>query len=62
MLVSGRGGYEGLTMDRVVATRTQGKSPPPDALDVLFDVLLEESGSIPTVYAHHTEKDMNMAR
>jgi N-acyl-D-aspartate/D-glutamate deacylase len=28
---------------------------------VLFDVLLETSGSIPTVYAHHTEKDMQLA-
>jgi N-acyl-D-aspartate/D-glutamate deacylase len=61
MLVSGKGTYEGLTMDRVVAGRTRGKTPPPDALDVLFDVLVEEGGSVPTVYEHHTEKDMNLA-
>ncbi len=61
MLVSGRGRYEGLTMDRVIAARTRGKKPMPDALDVLFDVLLEEGGSVPTVYAHHTEKDMRLA-
>jgi N-acyl-D-aspartate/D-glutamate deacylase len=30
-------------------------------LDVLFDLLIEEEGSIPTVYAHHTEEDMNLA-
>jgi len=28
---------------------------------VLFDVLAEEGGSVPTVYAHHTEKDMQLA-
>jgi N-acyl-D-aspartate/D-glutamate deacylase len=61
MLISGKGRYEGLTMDRVIATRTRGKKPAPDSLDVLFDVLLEEGGSVPTVYAHHTEKDMRLA-
>ncbi len=58
MLVSGKGAYEGLTMDRVIAGR---KDRPPDDLDVLFDVLIEEGGSVPTVYAHHTEKDMQLA-
>ncbi len=61
MLVSGKGRYEGLTVDRILATRSAGKTPPPDALDVLFDVLAEEGGSVPTVYAHHTEKDMQFA-
>src|SRR5207244_1445229 len=61
MLISGRGSYEGLTMDRVIAQRSKGKDPAPDALDVLFDLLIEEGGSIPTVYEHHTEKDMNLA-
>jgi N-acyl-D-aspartate/D-glutamate deacylase len=32
-----------------------------DPVDVLFDVLLEENGSIGTVYFHHTEKDMQYA-
>ena len=32
-----------------------------DPLDVLFDLLIEADGSIPTVYEHHTEKDMNLA-
>jgi N-acyl-D-aspartate/D-glutamate deacylase len=61
MLISGRSAYQGQTMDRVIALRTAGQSPPPDSLDVLFDLLLEEGGSIPTVYAHHTEEDMNVA-
>lgn len=61
MLVSGRGPYEGLTMDRVIATKAKGKTPPPDDLDVLFDILIEQEGSVPTVYAHHDEKDMTLA-
>jgi N-acyl-D-aspartate/D-glutamate deacylase len=61
MLVSGRGGYEGLTMDRVIAAKSKGKTPTPDPLDVLFDILIEEGGSVPTVFAHHDEKDMNLA-
>jgi N-acyl-D-aspartate/D-glutamate deacylase len=61
MLVSGKGTYEGLTMDRVIATKSAGKSPAPDPLDVLFDILIAENGSVPTVYEHHTEKDMVLA-
>lgn len=61
MLISGKGTYEGLTMDRVIATKTKGKNSSPDGLEVLFDVLIEQGGSVPTVYAHHTEKDMQLA-
>jgi N-acyl-D-aspartate/D-glutamate deacylase len=61
MLVSGKGSYEGLTMDRVIAAKSKGVSPTPDALDVLFDLLIAEGGSVPTVYEHHTEKDMTLA-
>jgi N-acyl-D-aspartate/D-glutamate deacylase len=61
MLVSGKGRYSGLTMDRVIQDRSKGKEPAPDALDVFFDVLVEEGGSVPTIYEHHTEKDMNRA-
>jgi N-acyl-D-aspartate/D-glutamate deacylase len=61
MLVSGKGNYEGLTMDRVIAARSEGKDPRPDPFDVLFDVLIEEGGSVPTIYEHHTEKDMRLA-
>ena len=42
MLVSGKGSYEGLTMDRVIAAKSQGQEPAPDPLDVLFDLLIEE--------------------
>jgi N-acyl-D-aspartate/D-glutamate deacylase len=61
MLVSGRGTYEGLTMDRAIAMKSKGKNPAPDPLEVLFDILIEEQGSVPTVFAHHDEKDMNLA-
>lgn len=59
MLVSGRGPYEGLTLDRVMKTRPRAKDA--DDLDVLFDILIESNGSVPTVYEHHTEKDMILA-
>src|SRR5205085_3261212 len=29
--------------------------------DALFDMLIETGGSVPTVYEHHTERDMNLA-
>lgn len=61
MLVSGRGDYEGLTMDRVIAAKSQNKNPVPNPLDVFFDVLIEQGGSVPTVFAHHDEKDMTLA-
>lgn len=61
MLISGSGAYQGLTMDRVQRLKTEGKDPLPEPLDVLFDLLIEEGGSIPTVYAHHQEEDMNLA-
>lgn len=61
MLISGKGTYEGLTMDRVLAALSKGKTPPPDPLDVFFDLLIAEGGSVSTVYEHHTEKDMNLA-
>jgi N-acyl-D-aspartate/D-glutamate deacylase len=61
MLVSGKGAYEGLTLDRILADRAKGKDPAPDPLDVFLDLLIDEGGSVPTVYAHHTEEDMNLA-
>ncbi len=48
-------------MDRVLALRAEGRTPPPEPLDGLFDLLLEEGGSVGTIYAHHTEADMNLA-
>src|SRR5437763_10297991 len=61
MLVSANNPYQGLTMDRVIAMKSEGKTPPPDPLDILFDLLIEQDGSVGTVYAHHTEEDMNVA-
>jgi N-acyl-D-amino-acid deacylase len=57
MLVSGKGRYEGLTVDRVIAAKSKNADP----IDTLFDLLIESDGSIPTVFEHHTEKDMNLA-
>jgi N-acyl-D-aspartate/D-glutamate deacylase len=53
--------FEGQTMDKVLAAKAQGRSPAPDPLDQLFDFLIEEHGSVGTIYAHHTEADMNLA-
>ena len=61
MLISGESQFSGLTMDRVIALKTEKLDPKPDPLDVLFDLLLENDGSVSTVYAHHTEEDMNLA-
>lgn len=60
MLVAGDNLYKGLTMDRVLSLRT-AKRPAADPLDELFDILIEQGGSVSTVYAHHTEEDMNVA-
>lgn len=61
MLISANNQYKGMTMDRVIAARIQGLVPVPDPVDVLIDLLIEEGGSVGTVYAHHTEEDMNLA-
>lgn len=53
--------FEGMTMDAILAARSAGKEPAPDPLDDMFAFLVEERGSIPTIYAHHTEEDMNLA-
>ena len=61
MLISANNPYKGITMDRVIALKSEGRTPAPDPLDVLFDLLIEQNGSVGTVYAHHTEDDMNLA-
>jgi N-acyl-D-amino-acid deacylase len=66
MLVSARlslanASFEGQTMDKIIAAKSKGHDPAPDPLDVLFDFLIQEHGSIGTIYAHHTEADMNLA-
>jgi N-acyl-D-amino-acid deacylase len=53
------GKYAGLTMDSVITLRSKSKLT--DPLDILFDLLIEENSTISTVYAHHTEEDMNLA-
>src|SRR5436190_4487520 len=55
MLISANNAYRGQTMDRIIVAK---KAEP---LDVLFDLLIENDGSVPAVYAHHTEADMNLA-
>lgn len=60
MLVAGDNLYKGLTMDRVLSLRA-ARRPDADPLDELFDILIEHDGSVSTVYAHHTEEDMNLA-
>jgi N-acyl-D-amino-acid deacylase len=44
--------FQGKRMSELIAAR--GGAP----VDVLFDVLLEENGSVPTVFFHHSEEDM----
>ena len=60
MLVSANNSYRGLTMDRVMQLRLHGRQNV-DPLDELFDLLIEQSGSVSAVYAHHTEDDMRLA-
>ena len=60
MLVSANNSFKGLTMDRVMAMRTNDNSKA-DRIDELMDFLIEQNGSVSTVFAHHTEKDMNLA-
>jgi len=48
---------EGQTMDVILAKRNATADP----IEGLFDFLVEENGSIPTIYAHHTEEDMTLA-
>jgi N-acyl-D-aspartate/D-glutamate deacylase len=48
---------EGQTMDKILAQRKGSADP----IEGMFDFLLEEGGWIPTIYAHHTEEDMNLA-
>lgn len=61
MLISDKNKYKGMTMDRVIAALSKDRNTAPDPLDVMFDLLVEHEGSVSTVYAHHTEKDMNLA-
>lgn len=46
--------FQGKRMSELIATRGG------DPAYVLFDVLLEEGGSVPTVFFHHSEQDMQL--
>ena len=46
--------FQGKRMSDLIAARGG------DPVDVLFDVLIEEGGSVPTVFFHHSEPDMQM--
>ncbi len=46
--------FQGKRMSDLIAARGG------DAVDVLFDVLLEEDGGVPTVFFHHSEPDMQL--
>jgi N-acyl-D-aspartate/D-glutamate deacylase len=47
--------FEGKRMSEVI--QAEGKPP----IDVLFELLEENRGSVPTVYFHHSEEDMKFA-
>ena len=47
-------GFQGKRMSELIAAR--GGNP----ADVLMDVLIEENGSVPTVFFHHAEPDMQL--
>jgi N-acyl-D-aspartate/D-glutamate deacylase len=47
--------YEGKRMSEII--KDMGKS----GIDTLFDVLINNGGSVPTVYFHHSEDDMRYA-
>ncbi len=47
--------YEGKRMEEVI--RSVGRPP----IDVLFDLLLNNRGSVPTIFFHHAEEDMRYA-
>ncbi len=47
--------YSGKRMDVIIADM---KKPP---LEALFQILLDNNGSVPTVYFHHSEQDMRFA-
>lgn len=53
--------FQGKTMDVILAERAGRPLDEPAAINAMLDFLAEEAGSIPTIYAHHTEEDMNLA-
>ncbi|HEX8199247.1 MAG TPA: amidohydrolase family protein, partial [Isosphaeraceae bacterium] len=54
--------FQGRTMDRILADRAGGQAPDEAGkIGAMFDFLIEEGGTVGTIYAHHTEEDMNRA-
>ena len=51
--------FEGQTMKTVIDVWRKDRNSTSDPLDILFDFLIQETGSISTIYGHHTEADMN---
>ena len=47
--------FEGKRMSELIQARGG------DPVEVLFDVLIEEKGTVPTVFFHHSEQDMQLA-
>ena len=49
-------------MDRIIAAKSaRAEIQPPTRSTCCFEFLIEENGAIGTIYAHHTESDMNLA-
>ncbi|MFO0907949.1 MAG: amidohydrolase family protein [Isosphaeraceae bacterium] len=66
MLVSARlsapnAEFQGKTMDVILEARGRRPGAPDDRIDRMLDFVAEEKGSVSTIYAHHTEADMNLA-
>lgn len=53
--------FQGKTMDVVLADRAKAAPANTEPLDLFLDFLAEERGAVSTIYAHHTEADMNLA-
>lgn len=54
--------YQGLTMDKILAGKAAGRELDAEGkVRLMLDFLAEEGGSVGTIYAHHTEEDMNFA-
>jgi N-acyl-D-amino-acid deacylase len=49
--------WEGKRMDEVIATLGQGRDP----FAVFFQLLIDNGGTVPTIFFHHTEEDMRAA-
>jgi N-acyl-D-aspartate/D-glutamate deacylase len=54
--------FQGQTMDTILKARNAGQElDEPGRIGAMLDFLIEEEGTIGTIYAHHTEEDMTLA-